>query len=347
MGSLFEARVYSDVSGWRVGVSVWVIMFFVEALESALFGHNFALLRTAAECVLGIVLGATFWPLSVGLGRITRLPIGTGSLASSAIATGVHVAIVQSAHTITGLQLLDEWPVIWPTQLLFLTYYVGYSFYGFILARRNMEDAHARAMESARLTEQAKLEALRYQVAPHFLFNALNACATLISENRAAEAKSLLIKLSHFYRGRIIHGASETVPLAEEFEAQENYLEIERIRFGDRISISVTLPDDLRTFPVPRLILQPLLENAVKHGVAQTRELCAIELEARRRLNGVELRVANDAPRDPAGDTIGAGVGLDNVRHRISAFYNEQGEVRISKGKRFEVLVCIPGGLNG
>ncbi|MES2986830.1 MAG: histidine kinase [Pseudomonadota bacterium] len=170
----------------------------------------------------------------------------------------------------------------------------------------------------------AQMRALRYQVSPHFLFNTLNSIAGLIEEGASKRAEQMVLSLSTFLRTTLTLDPLHDVPLAEEMALQEEYLEIERERFSDRMTLSIAVADDVREALVPSLILQPLIENALKHGVNATVGQVGITLNARS-LNGrLNIVIDNDMPEQPSPNT-GTGIGLKNVAERLRARFQDDG----------------------
>lgn len=187
-----------------------------------------------------------------------------------------------------------------------------------------------RAARYRAAAREAELRALRYQVNPHFLFNTLNSLSSLVLANRTAEAERMIMNLATFFRTSLAAEPVEDVPLADEIEFQRLYLAIEAVRFPERLEVVIDVPPALEQACVPGLILQPLVENALKHGVART--TCPVTLTIRARAEGGELRleVADDAPATahPAAAAESQGFGLRNVHDRIAARYGRAGDVR-------------------
>ena len=188
-----------------------------------------------------------------------------------------------------------------------------------------------RLVEAQALAAESQNQMLRYQINPHFLFNTLNALSSLILQKDFARAERMVLSLSNFLRASLEKTPGDKTTLAEEFEAQRQYLAIEQERFGERLRLTETLPAELRDALAPGLILQPLIENAVKYGVARTTRPVAVELTAE--VRGAQLRVTvqDDAVPDIADAPSTLGVGLTNVRRRLAVLYGEAG-----------VLTCGP-----
>lgn len=192
----------------------------------------------------------------------------------------------------------------------------------------------------------AQMQALRYQINPHFLFNTLNSIAGLIEEGAATRAERMVLSLSTFMRTTLSLDPMHDVALADEIALQEEYLEIERERFSDRMSFKIDMPDEVRNVRVPSLILQPLIENAIKHGVGATAGSVEIALSACRAADRLHIAVENDMPRNDAAEyrPPGMGVGLRNVEERLRASF--QGDAHFSSGRassgRYRVALDLP-----
>ncbi|MEM1042146.1 MAG: histidine kinase [Bacteroidota bacterium] len=180
-----------------------------------------------------------------------------------------------------------------------------------------------RNAEQAALTSE--LKALRAQINPHFLFNTLNAIAALV-RTRPREAEGVTEQLAELFRYTLRASKQPTVTLADEVEAARLYASIEETRFGDRLVVLVEVPPSLLGAQVPSLMLQPLVENAVKHGCARTEEACAVQVRAERAGDAVHLTVRDTGPgfatTDPAV-VFGRGTGLANVRDRLGLLFGE------------------------
>lgn len=191
--------------------------------------------------------------------------------------------------------------------------------------------SHERRLHKVR--EEAlnsKLQALYYQLNPHFLFNALNSVIGLIEEGASAQAARTAMALSSFLRRTLERDPLRDLTLAEELALQSEYLVIEKERFSDRINIAIHLPHDLEDALIPSLILQPLIENAVKHGLHRSSEDLTIVITASREENRLQLSVDNiseAAAIAPIVDRPGLGVGLANIASRIEARFPEGGSL--------------------
>lgn len=208
-----------------------------------------------------------------------------------------------------------------------------------------------RSAELRAAAQNAELRALRYQVNPHFLFNTLNSLSSLILTDKREQAERMILNLATFFRTSLSGDPTEDVSLAEEIALQRLYLDIETVRFPDRLLVQIDLPETLATALVPGLILQPLVENAVKHGVSRTVRPVTIAIRARERADQLVLTVENSAAVGPCeqGPIDGTGVGLRNVRDRLTARFGDEGQChwRAPAAGSFEVELTMPIIRNG
>lgn len=216
--------------------------------------------------------------------------------------------------------------------------------------------AGAQARESQRREERfrtaakaAELRSLRYQVNPHFLFNALNSLSALVMTGRPDKAEQMIQSLSRFYRHGLAENTSSDVALADEFDLQRQYLEIEKVRFPERLRTRYDLPDKLSGCQVPGMILQPLVENSVKYGVSASAAPVTVSIEAREEYGRLVITVADDGPGGGAQprarrDGDGFGIGLVNVRDRLAARFGAEASVTSAplESGGFETQLRIP-----
>lgn len=194
----------------------------------------------------------------------------------------------------------------------------------------------ANAQVETRLV-RANLDALKMQLHPHFLFNALNSITALIRRGRTEEAEEAVAKLGILLRRALDHRQDQFLSLEREMEFLEHYFEIERIRFNDRLVVDLSAAPDCRGAKVPSLLLQPLVENAMKHGFARSPEARALRLSARREGDRLVLELYNDGPALPSGFSgEGSGIGLRNIHARLALLYGTDACL---------TLADVPGGV--
>jgi len=209
-----------------------------------------------------------------------------------------------------------------------------------------MRERELQLAEARGLAQTAQLTALRLQLNPHFLFNTLNAISSLIVTGRSRQGEAMLGKLCDFLRTALTAETDGTNSVGEELETLQTYLEIEAIRFGDRLSVEFAAAEDTVDLPVPSFLLQPLVENAVKYAVARTSEPVTVRIGARR--DGAELVLSvsdngRSAATAAAGKPTGTGVGLANIRRRLDVLYGRKARLEtIAFDEGFTAIVRIP-----
>jgi hypothetical protein len=200
--------------------------------------------------------------------------------------------------------------------------------------------ASRRILQSQIAARDAELRALRAQVDPHFLFNALNAIAGLIAPD-PRRARLMCQMLADFLRDSLSLGRAARIPLGREIALAEQYLRIEQVRFGPRLVVQSRLGPDANDVPVPPLLLQPLVENAVRHGISTVVEGGTIEIDASRAESVAVITVSN--PRDLDGQRRGTGFGLDIVRRRLAAAFGDRSALAIeAAADAYRVTLTVP-----
>ncbi|WP_108811251.1 histidine kinase [Sphingorhabdus sp. Alg231-15] len=187
-----------------------------------------------------------------------------------------------------------------------------------------------KAARFAQAAQDAELRSLRYQVNPHFLFNTLNSLSTLVMRSQPEEAEEMILNLSKFYRTSLSGDPLEDVALSEEVHLQNLYLDIEAVRFPKRLKTETHIPAELDDVLVPGLILQPLVENAIKHGVAHSKRPVTIAISASAEGDFLKLTVADDGEtksQNKASDQNN-GIGLANVRDRLETRFGTQAKLQ-------------------
>lgn len=202
--------------------------------------------------------------------------------------------------------------------------------------------AETRALESRLLAQDAELRMLRTQIDPHFLFNSLNSISALTAID-PGRARDMTLQLAGFFRQTLGLEAHRKVRLGEELALVERFLAIEGVRFGPRLSFEHRVGEDAHECLLPPMILQPLVENAVKHGIGGLLEGGSIRLLAERSGSLLRIRVENDADPDETGTKEGTGIGLVNVRQRLAAAYGKEGSVHWAREHNlFRVDLVLP-----
>jgi hypothetical protein len=325
-------------------------------------------LATAGECgsvthPASLVYGAILWgwwgTIACVLWKLApRLPI----VSSLSVKTILLHVIVGSVLALVHLLML--WGIGFPLgwgpagehemwKILFNINRFGIELliYGFIIGitgivqykQRAQQDA-MRSLELQKQLSSAHLRALQMQLEPHFLFNTLNAITTLVELGRQSEAVEMLSHLNQILKSTLKRTTPEKVPLSQELEMIDNYLAIEQIRFADRLQVQITVDPGALDGMVPCFLLQPIVENAIRHGIAH----CVSEgkVEASARLDGasLHLKIRDTGAEAGISGQNGHGIGLKNTRERLMHFYNNEFAMRaqpLDEGG-FEVAITIP-----
>jgi hypothetical protein len=222
-----------------------------------------------------------------------------------------------------------------------LLYLVAASLYYVHLAVEATQRAEQQSLELTVLAREAELRALKAQVHPHFLYNSLNSISSLTTGD-PARAREMCILLAEFFRKSLALGERPSVSLEEELAVAQAYLGIESMRFGPRLRVEEAVDEAARPCRLPPLLLQPLVENSIRHGIATCAEGGVLRLEAR--ADGQRLRLLVENPFDPESPTRpGVGLGLPYVRGRLLARYGERAWLAAERsGGLFRVTLLLP-----
>jgi two-component system sensor histidine kinase AlgZ len=236
-------------------------------------------------------------------------------------------------------RLVKDYALLWVTGALL--YVMSVTFHYVLLAERASREAQARALESRVLARDAELKALRAQVNPHFLFNCLHSISALTTAD-AARAREMCILLADFLRTTLRLGGKENITLEEELALVNSYLAIEKVRFGARVTMEEDVEKDVTGVLIPPLLLQPLVENAIRHGIANLPEGGVIRLSAHRSNDAVTIQVENSFDPD-SPSKLKTGLGLDNIRQRLRTRYGDDASVSIrTENNSFLVRLRLP-----
>ncbi|HSL23591.1 MAG TPA: histidine kinase [Vicinamibacterales bacterium] len=252
---------------------------------------------------------------------------------SSALWTNVAIALARALEAalpgLAGLEgrLRVQWVLLFAVGVLL--YLLASAVHYALLAADASRQAERRALEMQVYAREAELRALRAQIDPHFLFNSLHSISALTGSDPAG-ARRMALLLGDFLRDSLRVGGQERIPLGEELRLLRQFLDIEHVRFGDRLRVEWRVAEDTHRCELPPLLLQPLVENAVRHGIAHLVEGGEIRISAERR--GGRLHLAVENPCDPdRPQRRGAGVGLDNVRRRLETAFGAAASARASE----------------
>ena len=261
-----------------------------------------------------------------------------------------HDPLVLTFPKLAQLKQWDQFRIAADSAVTWFFFFAAWSaFYIAMVAQSQALGAQRRVSEAESAARAAQVRALRYQVNPHFLFNTLNSLSSLVMSSRPQEAEEMILKLSTFFRSSLSLDPSADVTLAEEIALQSLYLDIERVRFPKRLKVEIDVPADLENARLPALILQPVVENAIKYGVSPTRDKVVLRIAAREAGPGrFTVEVSNSgkmASVKARGETPhGTGVGLGNVCERLEARFGSAARCEYGPvdGGGYRVVMTLP-----
>jgi two-component system, LytTR family, sensor kinase len=359
-GMLPEARS----SPWRWIAAIWTAGGLFDASQTVLQmhaeGRHQPWLPLFAIELVSWLPWALATPLVVHLARRYPMVRGVrGRKIGAHLTAFVVISAIAEAWS-AGLQVLFNpwgnrtWPTFvdtWSTTLVFqsVTFLVAYALILTVTYAVDVRESMGRQMtETARLNEElskAQLAALRRQIEPHFMYNTLNSIAALVRDRRNDAAVSMIVGLSEFLRRSSEDSHRSQVTLQEEVEYLQRYLEIQKVRFGERLQVSVEIPAELQRAQVPNLLLQPLVENAIKHGIAKRLAGGTVRVAGACRNGHLRLSVYNDGPGLPADwERTTTGVGISNLRTRLHILHGNESELQLRRADPggVEVVVRLP-----
>jgi len=321
--------------------------------------------------MVGVWLWFVLTPVVLWLGR--RFPFERGRWGRRIalhVAIAAFVSIFQLAVESAVLRGIGVFPQIMATYVSTLAFLVILSFHQGILTYLGilgMQYAHGwyvryqeRKQEALRLElrsaelqkqlVQAHLNALKMQLQPHFLFNTLNAIMVLVRQQKGREAEEMLARLSDLLRWVLDEVEAQEVPLRRELEYLQLYLSIEQVRFQDRLRVEITADPEVLEAAVPHMILQPIVENAIRHGIGRSSSAGRIKISAFRVGEALEMRIEDDGPGLSTASSSSAaragtgqerGIGLANTRARLERLYGESARLTVENGEHGGVAATI------
>jgi two-component system, LytTR family, sensor kinase len=346
---------------WRIVIAIWMLPTIADIADTYIArrvsGNIDPLWHVAALIAPGWLVWILFTPAIFELGARIPLdrPVRSSRIAAHfgfSILFGLAHAVVFTANKqLLGSKLVlsnsaryvetvEDWLPV-SMLLYWMTLVAGYALEG---ARRERASS-LRTTELEGQLARSELAVLRAQLHPHFLFNALNTAVSLVRANQPEAGVHVLTHLADLLR-QLVHGVEQEVTLREELRMLDSYLEIERARFGSRLAIVVDVPQALLDAYVPGLVLQPLVENALRHGVGKRDAPGHVWVDARARGDTLELLVRDDGPGFALDAAAGErpGVGIGNTRARLTKLYGDAGVLALHNGANggAEVVASLP-----
>ncbi len=328
LSKFYQNRHYQFWALQLIGWTGWVTLF---AIRDAYWGQPLErILLLVVDAIAGLILTTGLRYIYRGVWhRPLYQRIITVLVASYAMA-----AIWQPIKNWSQFYYYQDFELI--TEYGYVGYFsgiIGYSYFlmlgwsGLYFALkfyRLLQEQIEKSIRAESLAHESQLRMLRYQLNPHFLFNTLNAISTLILDKNNDSANAMVSKLSHFLRYSLDKDPMQRVDLDHEINTMKLYLEIEQVRFEDRLQMDVSVPDETKRALVPSLLLQPLIENSIKYAVANREAGGKICIEAKKENDDLVLKVADDGPGIDLEDgklPHFNGVGLVNTQERLSQLY--------------------------
>ncbi|MEO6393725.1 MAG: histidine kinase [Pyrinomonadaceae bacterium] len=374
MNDLVQTTNFETTSPARFNWPKWAVLFGFWTLFSLLYANQIYIEMLHNPNMHHSWLRIAFWQLMVWYvwGALSPLILKLGKWFPAEgrwwwknllilLGAGLLLAAVHSAAA-TGLKMViepfdafsDSHPFLFQFRMELKNFYlfdffiywaimgVGYAFD--YRERYREREAHAAQLTSQ--LAQAQLESLKMQLHPHFLFNTLHTIAGLVRTNARAPAVDMIAGLSDLLRRALDSAAEQEVPLAEEKKFVELYLDIQKVRFSDRLTVRMEISDDALDALVPNLILQPLVENSIRHGVSSDEAAGVIVVEAFRNQGMLHLKVCDNGPGLQAGWRMeqSGGIGLANTRSRLEHLYgaNQRFDVSNAPGGGMIASIVIP-----
>jgi signal transduction histidine kinase len=318
-------RVFAtDLFGWWSWIPATAVVLWI--------GRRFPVERSTWRRVLPIHLAACVLITSLHFAFYTLVYLRTLPFGPPRVARGFWESFIGRAMNQFHLDLLIY------AAILGVSYAVSY------YLRFREREFRASQLESQLV--QAQLQTLKMQLQPHFLFNTLNGIVGLVRDNRNKAAVDMLAGLSDLLRYTLENAGKQEVPLKEELEFLELYLDIQQMRFSDRLKVEMQIEPEALNAIVPNLILQPLVENAIRHGVSRRAAAGVLGVSAQRENGSLRIRIYDDGPglkRDDGAKTV-EGVGLSNTRARLAQLYGARQTFSLSEraGGGVEAVLVIP-----
>jgi len=338
-----EPQAFSKQSHqfWTIQITGWLGYFmvvFIAIIRPQFDDPNFDLTRQLinlfAETFSGFCLSYLQWQL---IQRVVHLPLNKMliiSFTSSAVLGLLYNVIKLSCYKVIVYQ--QQWNEAWDMLefggwLLFSlsTMFVWTSIFFIMLYNHKLQKEHAQLLRAQTLATDAQLQMLRYQLNPHFMFNTMNAISTLIYKHENDKANEMLDKLCEFFRYSLDFKAKSKTALRKELDLLELYLSIEKVRFGDRLNVEMVIKDEAMNCQVPNMLLQPLVENAIKYAIEPRKEGGMITIKAYCLAQRLNVQVIDNGQGTQQSKQQGFGIGISNTKARLDAMFNGDYEINL------------------
>src|SRR5215204_855677 len=330
---IYSSFWYLQIGGWLL----YMVMIYITFLTVTTNFLGLFYIKTF-RAVVGFLLTLVLWQIYRRM--VNRLSIGSIVLIVLGLSMifGVVWAFIEEGYVYAVSREYDFYknlPKIPKVALDYAMTITGWSaIYFGIKYWQKWQTERENALQSVALANKAQLEMLRYQLNPHFLFNALNSIRASVDED-AARAKLMITQLSEFLRYSLLGESEKKIPLGEEIEAVKNYLAIEKIRFEEKLEINFEIERGAEDFRVPCFLLNPLVENAIKHGLQTSAKPLQLKISAAVSGNKLVLEVLNSGKLNSHSNVNGTKIGLKNVRERLEKLFGSGGKFELRQDGDF------------
>jgi signal transduction histidine kinase len=344
----------SRLNGYLTVLSVTTALALVTAIECGSVTHIPSLVYGAVLWGWWALISVSVWKLAARFTPLSNLSFRTISihLSIASLLGLAHLYLLWSVGFVSVGWAYSQYAHMMRMYLLnWNRFGIEILLYGFVIGivgalqyrMRAQKDA-LHALELQQQLSAAHLHALQMQLEPHFLFNTLNAITTLVELGRQKQAAEMLRHLNAILKSTLQRNSPEKVPLSQELQIVEDYLAIEQVRFADRLRLDIRVDPTALDGLVPCFLLQPIVENAIRHGIAQCEYDGVLEASAVREGSSLRLLVRDTGPGLGKTQTNGSGIGLRNTRERLVHFYRNNFSMKagpLASGG-FEVAITIP-----
>lgn len=335
-----------QIAGWLGYAFVVFIAIIRPQFDETDFNFSGQMINLVVETMSGFFLSYLQWQL---IRKIVHLPLNKTlflSFTSAAIFGLVYNVIKLSSFKVIVYH--QQWNEAWNMLefggwLMFslTTMFVWTSIFFIMLYNTKLQKEHEMLLRAQTAAKDAQLQMLRYQLNPHFMFNTLNAISTFILKNENDKANEILDKLCEFFRYSLEQNIKSKTTLQKEIELLDVYLSIEKVRFGDRLNVEMSICNSAMTAQVPSMLLQPLVENAIKYAIEPRKEAGLITITAQIKENRLVLNVRDEGIGFKAKVSDGFGIGLSNTKARLDAMFNGDYDIKIVENKNMGTTVAI------
>lgn len=341
---------------WIVQTFGWVaytVLVFLAIIQPQFSREDFNLsgqiINLCFEASTGFVLSYLQW---IFIGKIVHLSLNRTlvlSFCSASILGLIHNVIKLAGYKVIVYQ--QGWNEGWNMLefggwLLFslTTMFVWTSIFFIMLYNTRLQKEHEKLLRAQTETKDAQLQMLRYQLNPHFMFNTINAISTLIYKNENDKANEMLDQLCEFFRYSLDTKSQNKTTLAKEIQLMESYLSIEKVRFGSRLKIKLKISNAARNAKVPSMLLQPLVENAIKYAIEPRKEPGLIKVLAEQLDGRLNISICDDGDGVNEKVSNGFGIGISNTKARLDTMFDGDYELQFidNASKGTSVIISIP-----